>query len=405
MKKLIYLLAIALIFLAGCSTQDTESAEDILSEEWSTIEEAAKGKTVHLFMWGGDDGINRYIDNYVTPELKERYAIDLERHPMDTADFIAKLQTEKQADKTTGTMDIIWVNGENFKKVKENDLLLGDFSSKLPNLKDYIGLEQPFVNVDMGTAIEGHEAPWGKVQFTFLYDRARVQTPPETMVEFLDWVKENPNRFTYPNVKDFTGNAFVRQLMYDVAEENTDLAGGYDQAWVEENGDQVWRKLTEMKPYLWREGETYPDSLAQLDKMFANGEIDFTMGFNEKRINSMVEEGTFPSTTETIVLEPGSIGNSHYLSVPFNSPEPAAAMAAINFMLSPEAQIKKMDPSMWGEGSVLNQEKLTEEQLSEFEDLWGESTVQSDEVLSDLDTEYTNWIKENWEDEVFKNRK
>lgn len=404
MKRLVYVLVvIGLIILVGCTKANTESSTDILSKEWDQIEETGKGKTVRLFIWGGDEGINRYIDEYVAPKLKDRYAITLERHPMDTADFISKLQTEKQANKSSGTMDIIWINGENFKKAKENGLLLGDFATKLPNVQQYIGLDKPYTKFDMGTKIEGNEAPWGKVQFVYIYDEARVKHPPKSIEELVAWTKGNPGKFTYPNVKDFTGNAFVRHLLYDVADDPNEIVQGYNQDWINENGNQVWNILNEMKPNLWRDGETYPGSLAQLDKMFANGIVDFTMGFNGKRIQSLIDEGTFPPTTKTLVLEPGSIGNTHYLSIPFNSPQPEAAMLAINFMLSPEAQIKKMDPAMWGEGSVLDKEKLTEEQLREFKGIWGESIVPSDAILTDLDTKYTNWIKENWENEVVKN--
>ncbi|MEQ6389967.1 ABC transporter substrate-binding protein [Bacillaceae bacterium S4-13-58] len=403
MKRFVYLLmGIGLFLLVGCANVNNEGPSNILSKNWTQIEADGSGEKVHLFMWGGDEGINSYIDKYVANELKNRYDIRLERHPMDTQDFISKLQTEKQAKKTPGTMDIIWINGENFKMAKENGLLFGDFATKLPNLQQQIGLDKTYTNVDMGTKIEGNEAPWGKVQFVFIYDEAKVKEPPQSIKGLMDWAKENPGRFTYPNVKDFTGNAFVRLLLYDIAESPNEIAQEYNQGWVDSNGGQVWSILKEMKPYLWREGETYPDSLAQLDKMFANGEVDFTMGFNEKRIQSLIDEGTFPPTTKTLVLDPGSIGNTHYLSMPFNSPQPEAAMLAINFMLSPEAQIKKMDPAMWGEGSVLDQKTLSEENLHQFEEIWGESTVPSEIILSDLDTEYTNWIKENWENEVVK---
>ncbi|WP_020006834.1 ABC transporter substrate-binding protein [Salinicoccus albus] len=404
MKRLVYFeTIIVLIFLAGCVNEKDQNSTDVLSKEWSQIEKSGEGQTVHLFMWGGDEGINKYFDDYVIPELKDRYAINLERHPMDTADFIAKLQTEKQAGKTKGTMDIIWINGESFRKAKQNELLLGDFATKLPNLKNYIGIEEPFVKFDTGTAIEGEEAPWGKVQFTFIYDEARVKNPPQSFKELIEWVKANPNRFTYPNVKDFTGNAFIRQLMYSVAKDPGMISGEFNESWINGNGQKVWNKLNEMKPYLWRNGETHPDSLAQLDKMYANGQVDFTMGFNEKRIKSLIKDGVFPPSTKTLVFDSGSIGNTHYLSIPFNSSNPAAAMTAINFMLSPEAQMKKMEPHMWGEGSVLNQEKLTNEQLRRFKKIWGRSIVPSDAVLSDLDTEYADWIKENWENEVVKN--
>lgn len=401
MRWLIGLILVFTLFtLNGCNDTDAHDTKDVLNQNWSQIEEEANGKEVHIFMWGGDEGINAYIDEYVAPELEERYSIKLERHPMDTADFISKLQTEKEANKNRGTMDIIWVNGENFRKAKERGLLLGDFASKLPNITQFIGLDQAFTQYDMGTNIEGHEAPWGKVQFVFIYDEAKVKQPPRNFEELEAWVKENPGNFTYPNVKDFTGNAFVRHLLYHHSNETSPLTEGFSEERLDENGDKVWNTLLDLKPFLWREGKTYPDTLAQLDKMFAAGEVSFTMGFNEKRVQSLIDDGVFPTTTKTFIMDSGSIGNTHYLSIPFNSPQPEAAITAINFMLSPEAQIQKMDQSMWGEGTVINQETLTKEQLDKIKTFGGNSTVPSSKILADLDTNYAEWIKEHWEHEV-----
>ncbi len=65
-------------------------------------------------MWGGDDGINAYIDEYVTPRLKKDHNITLERVPIETADIIQKLRAEKQAGKEKGVIDVVWINGDNF---------------------------------------------------------------------------------------------------------------------------------------------------------------------------------------------------------------------------------------------------------------------------------------------------
>ncbi|WP_102347835.1 ABC transporter substrate-binding protein [Bacillus sp. Marseille-P3661] len=405
MKKVTGIIVLLVIFLSACNPQqETGDQINLLNEEWATIEEVAKGTEVNLYMWGGDVGTNSYIDDWVIPHLKEKHDVSLTRFPMDTGDFISKLLTEKKAGKDKGTIDIIWINGENFRNAKNNELLYGDFASKLPNLKEFIGEEQPYVHNDMGTSIDGLEAPWGKVQFVLNYDENKVNNPPKDFAELTQWVHNNPGQFTYPNVSDFTGNAFVRHLLYEVANnESAVITESFNQKWLNENSTAVWEYLNGLEKSLWREGKTYPDSLAQLDQLYANGEVAFTMGFNEKRTESLIQNGVFPSTTKTLVLKPGSIGNTHYLSVPWNSPNKAGALIAINFMLSPEAQIAKLDPSMWGEGTVLNLELLTDEQLNSLETMTGKSVVQNEEILPELDSAYADWIKEHWENEVVQN--
>lgn len=43
------------------------------------------------------------------------------------------LLNEKQAGTDKGSIDIIWINGENFASAKENGLLFGPFASELEN--------------------------------------------------------------------------------------------------------------------------------------------------------------------------------------------------------------------------------------------------------------------------------
>ena len=72
---------------AGIQGEDRSFAE---------LEMEARGTTVNLSLYGGDDAINAYVDDYVTPELKKRYGITLERTPLsDTADAVNKLLNEK----------------------------------------------------------------------------------------------------------------------------------------------------------------------------------------------------------------------------------------------------------------------------------------------------------------------
>ncbi|UTW69531.1 hypothetical protein KHA80_22770 [Anaerobacillus sp. HL2] len=45
-----------------------------------------------------------------------------------------------------------------------------------------------------------------------------------------------------------------------------------------------------------------------------------TMGYNEARVESLIQNATFPKDNEKLLLDVGSIGNSHFLTIPFNSP-------------------------------------------------------------------------------------
>ncbi|MDX8362512.1 ABC transporter substrate-binding protein [Cytobacillus sp. IB215316] len=408
MKSLKGLSIIFLFLLSACNNNqpNRHGAENLLQQEWKDIIELASGTEVNIFMWGGDEGINSYIDDWVAPRLLENHDIILTRTPMDTENILQKLLTEKKAGKDSGTIDVIWVNGENFKNAKENELLLGAFSNKLPNVQQYVDLESLDVQYDFGTSTENMEAPWGKVQFVLAYNSANIAEPPRTFEELKVWVQENEGKFTYPEASDFTGNAFLRHLMYEAAGGVDQLLSrSFDEQYIYTQSQEMWTYLRDIKPFLWRSGETYPQDLAALDRLYSDGEVWMTMGYNEARVESLIEKGIFPDSTKTFVFDSGSIGNTHFLTIPYNSPNVTGAMVAINYLLSPEAQLKKMEPSMWGENMALDPTKLSEDLQKQLRHVNRGDSVLSSEVLKDhllpeVDSLYVNWVKETWQNEV-----
>ncbi|WP_404430400.1 ABC transporter substrate-binding protein [Sutcliffiella horikoshii] len=408
-KRLLALsfLILLLMAAAGCSNTNNDSADEELKEkDWSDIAELADGSKVRIFMWGGDEGINRYMDEWVAPNLKESHNIELERVPMDTNEILQKLSTEKRANKEDGTIDIIWINGENFKNAKEFELLYGPFSGKLPNYQNYVDTESLDVQYDFGTEVEGLEAPWGKVQFVFLYDEEKVQSPPASLEELKEWIKHNPGKFTYPEASDFTGNAFLRHVLYDaVGGPEKLLENGYNEEVLADHEDALWSYLREIQPSLWRNGETYPATLTGLDRLYSQGEVWMTMGYNEARAESLIKEGVFPESTKSFVLDSGSIGNTHFLAIPFNSPNKAGAMVAIDFLMSPDAQLAKYESTYWGENMALDPTKLPEDAEEKLANMDRGASVLppeklSESLLPEVDAEYVNWLKEHWVNEV-----
>lgn len=78
----------------------------------------AQGKTVSYYGFGGSDTQNKWVDDVITPMMKKK-GITVKRVPMDIDTIINKLTTEKEANKATGNMDVIWINGENFYNAKK----------------------------------------------------------------------------------------------------------------------------------------------------------------------------------------------------------------------------------------------------------------------------------------------
>jgi putative spermidine/putrescine transport system substrate-binding protein len=394
-------LIILLAFLsAGCTKESTNHKSEFTS--WEDVSFEGKNKEVTIFMWGGNDSVNRYMDGYVADELLKSFGIVLKRVPMNAPEFINKLINEKKAGIGKGSADILWINAENFRTAKQGGLLWGPFTDLLPNQKQFYDTGAIDLRYDTGIPIEGYEAIWGRAQLVFTYDAARVEKVPKSYEELLLWLKDNPGRFTYPKLPDdFVGAAFIRNSYYE-------LTGKYNEFQTEMSSEEfleisepVITYFKEMNPYLWYEGKAFPSSQAQLDELFKNGEVDITMGFEVGKTAGLVAAGVYPGTVKTFVFDTGTIGNAHYLAIPFNSPQKAAALLVIDFLQSPKAQIKKMDPGTWGDMPAIDPVKLDTGAANELSELsGGEASLSLEELnekrLPEMNSQYIEWIKDIW---------
>lgn len=404
-KKILILVCVLIIsslVLSACGGDSAQEEINLLESDWESIEELAQGQELNFYMWGGDERINQWVDNYAAQRLKELYDIELNRVPMGPNDYLNQLLAEKQADRDPGSIDLLWINGENFITAMNNDLLFGPFVDQIPNYHKYMDTDSYEITRDFGYPTDGYEIPWGKAQFTFSYDKARTENPPYTFAEFENWIKDNPGQFTYPAPPNFTGSVFLRHIIYEVT-------GGHEQYQNIESESELREKirpameyLRDLKPYLWREGETYPATTAQLNNMFVDGELMATMAYSSVLASGEIESGNFPATVRTFVLENGTIANTHFLAIPFNAPNKAAAMVGANFLTSFEAQLEKFDPQKWGDLPVFSYEKLSEEEQQQVDNIdLGVATLEQEVLdshsLPEMPAEFIPIIEEEWE--------
>lgn len=309
--------------------------------KWDQVLAAAKGQTVNWYMWGGDANINKFVTGYVASEAAKLGVTIKQIQITDTANAVNKVLGEKQAgNDTDGSVDLIWINGGNFATMQQASALACGWVHDMPS-DQYVNWDNPTVANDFGVPVNGCESPWALAQFTMIHDSAKVATPPTDAASLVAWIKANPGKFTYPAPPDFTGSVFVRQMLYYVNGGYKDLLGPFDQTKFDAVAPKLWDLLNELKPSLWRQGTTYPQSYTQLDQAFANGEVNFNMNYAPLSVVGQVDKGVFPTTTREFVFSDGMMGNVSYVAIPYNSPHQAAAAVVANILLSPDAQYQQ----------------------------------------------------------------
>ncbi len=334
-------------------------SRSVVAADFSAVEAEAKGQTVYFNAWAGSDTINAYIV-WAGEHMKTRYGVTVEHVKItDTAEVVKRVRDEVAAGKTDGSVDLVWINGENFRALKTDKLLFGPWSESLPNyaLVDVEG--KPTTRQDFSEAVEGLEAPWGMAQLTFFADGAKVSTPPLSIIELIAYATQNPGRVSYPAPPDFHGTTFLKQVLLESAQDPGVFAKPGDEIEFKKYEDLWAASLDELHKVSWREGKQFPKAQADVTNMVADGELNIGITFNPNEPANLVAASRMPASTVAWQHRNGTIGNTHFVAIPANAKAKAAAQVFANFLLSPEAQAKKNDLKVWGDPTVLAISKLT----------------------------------------------
>ncbi len=373
---------------------------------WDEIVAAADGQEVNWWMWGGSDTINAWVNGWLADELKERYNITMKQVPVaGPTEFINQVLGEKEAGVDEGgAVDIMWINGENFRTMKEAGLLYGPWSEAVPS-GAYYDWDDASIAFDFGYPVEGYEIPWGGAQVVIQYDSAVIDEPPKDMDALVQWIKDNPGMFTYPAPPDFTGSVWVRMMCYYATGGHEQFLGDFDQEVFDETMPACWDLLNEIEPSLWREGQTYPDTQQAHIDLFANGEVQFRMTYGPGDAQTRIDNGTYPETVRTFVLEDGTIANTNYIAAAYNAANLPAAIVTANFLAGLDSQLNRIETENWI--SPLWVEALPQEYQDRLAAVERGPAVLPPEVLGahkqpELQATWLTAIEEGWVENVLK---
>lgn len=363
-------------------------------DNWVDIVAKAQGQTVYFNGWGGSDVINEYI-RWASKEVKMRYGITVKHVKVtDIGDVVSRILAEKNAGRTSGgSVDLMWINGENFHSMKTHGLLQPPYTQMFPNYK-LVDIENKSSTLfDFTVPVDNLESPWGMAQLVFIYDTAVVSTPPSTILELLDFCRSNNGRFTYPAPPDFYGTTFIKQALLELTTDSAALYRPLDKQNFQDVTRPLWDFLDELHPLLWRSGRAQPKSAPEMKRLLGDREIFISLSFNPSEASNAIATGELPDSIRTYVHKDGTIGNTHFVAVPFNASAIDAAMVFADFLLSPEAQARKSASSVWGDPTVLSMAKLSPEERALFADMpHGLATLTAEQLGSVILEPHASWV-------------
>jgi len=388
----IFAALLALTFSSAASAADPNPAD------WSGVLADAKGETVYFNAWGGAENINAYLE-WTAGEMEKRYGVKVVHVKLDdTAKAVSTVVAEKAAGKNDGgSIDLIWINGENFASMKTQNLLMSPgWADRLPNWKYVDTIDKPTVLTDFTIPTEGLESPWGMAKLVFFHDGAKTDAAdmPKSAAALLDWAKAHPGRFTYPQPPDFTGSSFLKQVLSEVIADKSLLAKPVEEADFAKVSKPLFDYLDQLNPVLWRSGKAFPQNYPAMKQLLADSEVDIIFAFNPSEASSAIAAGELPDTVRSFVFDKGTLANTHFVAIPYNAAAKAGALVLADFLLSPEAQARKQDPRYWGDPTVLRVSKLNDAEGALFGGIdLGPATLSPEQLGPALDEPHPSWME------------
>ena len=360
--------ATAVLALTGAPAFADEAAArfqaDFLAGKlgWEDVLARAKQEgEIQFYYWGGDDNLNIWVDSVVATALSELGILLVANRITGTKDAVDLVIAEANSGRAIGdgSVDAIWLNGENFYTLNRQDLLFGAFAKAVPSAANFEwNADDPrsLLNLrDFGTETGGKEIPWSGEQYVCAANRALVpaEKTPATFEDLKAYLEANPGKFTYVKPPHYLGNTFVQQVLYAFNPDGTG-AVPFQQSIGELGAEELARLSTpgfeflkSIEPLLLggpAGAVRYPEDGAAAQGLFRNSETHIYCEFGLYAVATNRATGAYPQTTEEIVFPKGNmIKNKNYLAIPANSPNPAAALVFADYMASVDAQVSKLE--------------------------------------------------------------
>ncbi|MFT7313340.1 MAG: putative thiamine transport system substrate-binding protein [Paraglaciecola sp.] len=341
-------LVLCLMLSVTMSIASAAEQQNDANVSWQQTLSNAQGKNVYFYAWGGSKPVNDYL-RWAAKEIAQRYNIRL-RH-VKVADISEAVGRLKAENGRKSAIDLLWLNGENFSYLKQQNLLLGHLDVHIPN-SQLLAYDKLPLYRDFGVAMDGFELPWGVGQFNLIANTELFSQTKIDSVNLLTTAKQHPQRISYPRPPEFHGTTFLKQLLIDLSAQDPRLYEAATPVAQKALLPMLWAYLDQLHPLLWQQGRAFPSSNTEQMALFAQKQLAIAVSFNPNQIAKDQAAGLIPADAKRLFFTQGAITNSHNLAIPKGAQNPDAAKVVINFLLSEQAQIQKLQGS-WGDPAVI----------------------------------------------------
>jgi putative thiamine transport system substrate-binding protein len=364
---------------------------------WTDVLAKARGQTVFWNAWAGDEKTNAFIA-WAGEQAQARYGVAIQHVRLkDTAEAVTRVVAEKSAGRDRdGSVDLIWINGPNFLSMKQQGLLFGPVLQALPNHRYVDRIKKRSNLIDFTTPVDGMAVPWRMAQIVFVYDSARIRNPsdvPRSATALLAWAKAHPGRLTHPNVSNFLGVTFLKQVLYELVPNVAALQQPATDAGFAAVVAPLWAWYDQLRPSLWRKGQQFPENGSAMRQLMNDSEIDIMISFSPAEAAVASQSGLLPDTVRTFTFTKGTIGNTSFVAIPYNAKNKEAALVVANFLLEPATQARAQDIRQMGNLNVLDSAKLSPAERALFDQLTPSPALPSAaELGSPLLEPHASWM-------------
>lgn len=393
---------------SGCTiVENLKAANDPSLKEWRLVEDSAEGSKVVLYVSEDDPKRIEWLNDVFKPYLKTNKSVELVVETLDFERTIQMLKADKNNQVLIGDIDLVLLPDTGFKRGYDNGLWYGPFVQDMPLLQDVVDPKNLMFRYEEGIATNGYTLPIGQEQLVMIYDRDVFFDAPTNWTAFFEAIKEYKGTFTYPDPRlSRAGEAFV--LSYLLQDEHLEdyMTTPLDKAKVKAALQSKLTVLNDIKPWMYDKGMTLPQSVAEMDQLFFDGKLLFSMSMSYNHATEKLSDYEYPEGAFSYVFDEGTLSYNTNVVIAHNAPNKSGAMVVLQALLDSDMQVSKYDPKKYGELPVYTPSVVGTETMKLFKGVKLKSTsVKADDLLekriSELPKENRDILIKLWEEGVF----
>jgi putative spermidine/putrescine transport system substrate-binding protein len=311
---------------------------------YETLEPLAKEQGSIVFYDFTESFTPLFQDNII-PRFEEKYGIEVEYFSVDGEQSVQQLMAAKQAGQASPVDVFFMPNGQAQVATEAGIIANLPLNTLLPSAPD---LDEQAATVSRGYAHGGTVVPFHRNQTAIGYDTRTVSEAdaPKTFGDFLAYAKANPKKVAMTSpAQGGSGSGFLESAILHFA--SADCQERLYDATLSAEEAEEWASSSCLEPVMAYFSELAPNveiTNGNTDTLtlIANGVASIGTVWEDQAYD-YIGRGLLPPTVKFRLFESGQVGDGDGVMIPSGTQKLAAALLFVDFMLSDEVQLLKLE--------------------------------------------------------------